>query len=224
MPLALKIVLIVLAVVLVLFIVLIIVGRKMQKKQEASQADIEAASQILSMLVIDKKRMKITEANLPKVVTEQIPKYMKLAKMPIVKAKIGPKVMTLIADVKVFDALPVKMESKVKVSGIYITEIISTRGKVTVQPKKKGFRAKLAEKAAKAQAEALVTRDPAEPYFNAVSPLAVDELNAGRLGTLMALYEHKTTMLGTLFGINPFDQPGVELGKKLSRSAEADIL
>ena len=76
MPLALKIVLIVLAVVLVLFIVLIIVGRKMQKKQEASQADIEAASQILSMLVIDKKRMKITEANLPKVVTEQIPKYM----------------------------------------------------------------------------------------------------------------------------------------------------
>ena len=106
MPLALKIVLIVLAVVLVLFMVLIIVGGKMQKKQEASQADIEAASQILSMLVIDKKRMKITEANLPKVVTEQIPKYMKLAKMPIVKAKIGPKVMTLIADVKVFDALP----------------------------------------------------------------------------------------------------------------------
>ena len=77
---------------------------------------------------------------------------------------------------------------------------------------------------AKAQAEALVTRDPAEPYFNAVSTLAVDELNAGRLGALMALYEHKTTMLGTLFGINPFDQPGVELGKKLSRSAEADIL
>ena len=73
MPLALKIVLIVLAVGLVLFIVLIIVGRKMQKKQEASQADIEAASQILSMLVIEKKRMKITESNLPKVVTEQIP-------------------------------------------------------------------------------------------------------------------------------------------------------
>ena len=134
MPLALKIVLIVLAVVLVLFIVLIIVGRKMQKKQEASQADIEAASQILSMLVIDKKRMKITEANLPKVVTEQIPKFMKLAKMPIVKAKIGPKVMTLIADVKVFDALPVK----------------------------KGFRAKLAEKAAKAQAEAGKAKAPAK--------------------------------------------------------------
>ncbi len=154
MPLALKIVLIVLAVVLVLFIILIIVGRKMQKKQEASQADIEAASQIMSMLIIDKKRMRIKDANLPKIVTEQIPKYMKAAKMPIVKAKVGPKVMTLIADVKVFDSLPVKMESKVKVSGIYITEIISTRGKVTSQPKKKGFRAKIADKAARAQAAA----------------------------------------------------------------------
>ena len=70
--------------------------------------------------------------------------------------------MTLIADVKVFDALPVKMESKVKVSGIYITEIISTRGKVTVQPKKKGFMAKLAEKAAKAQAEATKAKAPAK--------------------------------------------------------------
>ena len=27
-------------------------------------------------------------------------------------------------------------------------------------------------------------------------------------------------MLGTLFGINPFDQPGVELGKRLSKRAE----
>ena len=61
MPLALKIVLIVLAVVLVLFIVLIIVGRKMQKKQEASQADIEAASQILSMLVIDKTCLRLSQ-------------------------------------------------------------------------------------------------------------------------------------------------------------------
>ena len=35
----------------------------------------------------------------------------------------------------------------------------------------------------------------------------------------MAMYEHKTTMLGTLFGINAFDQPGVELGKKLANEA-----
>lgn len=152
MPLPVKIILIVLGVILVLFIVLIIVGRKMQKKQEASQADIEAASQVLSMLIIDKKRMKLKEANLPKMVMDQIPKYMRMAKMPLVKAKIGPRVMTLIADVKIFDSLPIKSEVKAKVSGMYITEIISTRGKVAPMPKKKGFRAKLAQKAADAQA------------------------------------------------------------------------
>ena len=40
------------------------------------------------------------------------------------------------------------------------------------------------------------------------------------LGALMAMYEHKITLLGTLFGLNPFDQPGVEFGKQLSREAE----
>ena len=77
---------------------------------------------------------------------------------------------------------------------------------------------------AKAQADALVTRDPADEFCNAVTTISIDELTPGRLGALMSLYEHKTTMLGTLFGINPFDQPGVELGKKLSRSAEAGLL
>lgn len=75
---------------------------------------------------------------------------------------------------------------------------------------------------AKAQAEALVTRDNPH-YFNAVSTLSIDVLNPARLGALMALYEHKTTMLGTLFNINPFDQPGVEFAKRLARKVEADI-
>ncbi len=154
MPLPVKIILIVLGVILVLFIALIIVGNKMQKKQEASQADIEAASQTISMLIIDKKRLRLKEANLPKVVMDQVPKYMRMAKMPLVKAKVGPKVMTLISDVKIVDSLPLKSEVKVKVSGIYITEIISTRGKVAPAPRKKGLRAKLAQKAADAQAAA----------------------------------------------------------------------
>ena len=76
---------------------------------------------------------------------------------------------------------------------------------------------------AKAQADALVTRDPTDEFSNAVTTISIDELTPARLGALMALYEHKTTMLGTLFGINPFDQPGVELGKKLSSTAEAGI-
>ena len=72
---------------------------------------------------------------------------------------------------------------------------------------------------AKAQTEALVTRDIGNKYFNVVSTITLDDLTPERLGALMALYEHKTTMLGTLFGINAFDQPGVELGKKLALQA-----
>lgn len=149
MPTWATVLLIILGVVLGLFVALLIVGRKMQKKQQASQADIEAASQIISMLVIDKKRMRVKDANLPKVVSEQIPKYMRMAKLPLVKAKVGPKVMTLIADVKVFDSLPLKTEVKVAVSGMYITEIKYVRGKVEPKPltKKELRRKAKAEKA-----------------------------------------------------------------------------
>lgn len=149
MPVWVRVIIIVLAVIIGILIALIIVGRKMQKKQQASQADIEAASQIISMLVIDKKKMKVKDATLPKVVTEQIPKYMRFAKLPLVKAKVGPKVMTLIADVKVFDALPLKTEVKVAVSGIYITEIKYIRGKVEPKPltkKEQRAKAKVAKK------------------------------------------------------------------------------
>lgn len=150
MPVWVRVIIIVLAVIIGILIALIIIGRKMQKKQQASQADIEAASQIISMLVIDKKKMKVKDATLPKVVAEQIPKYMRFAKLPLVKAKVGPKVMTLIADVKVFDALPLKTGVKVAVSGIYITEIKYIRGKVEPKPltkKEQRAKAKAAKKA-----------------------------------------------------------------------------
>jgi glucose-6-phosphate isomerase len=73
---------------------------------------------------------------------------------------------------------------------------------------------------ARAQAEALVAHDPDSQTVNAVGVLELDELTPARLGSLMALYEHKTTMLATLLGLNAFDQPGVELGKALARKLE----
>ena len=89
---------------------------------------------------LDKKKMKIKDSGLPKIVYEQTPKYMRWAKVPVVKAKVGPKVMTLMADERVFASLPVKTEAKVVVSGLYITEIKSVRGGAIPQaPKKKGF-------------------------------------------------------------------------------------
>ena len=135
-----NVLLVVLLIVVVALAVLYFLGRKLEKRQVEQQQALEAAAQTVSMLVIDKKKMKIKDAGLPKAVYDQTPKYMPRAKLPIVKAKVGPKVMTLIADAKVFDVLPVKTEAKVVVSGIYITEIKSLRGKaVPPAPKKKKF-------------------------------------------------------------------------------------
>lgn len=44
-----------------------------------------------------------------------------------------------------------------------------------------------------------------------------DELNAHALGMLVALYEHITFVEGTVWGIDSFDQWGVELGKQLAK-------
>ena len=73
---------------------------------------------------------------------------------------------------------------------------------------------------AKAQMEALVTRNDGTAYTNSVAVLEIDDLTPERLGALMALYEHKTAMLASLLELNAFDQPGVELGKILSLKAE----
>ena len=132
----------VIALILVIaMIVLYFVGKKMQKKQDESQAQMEAASQVATILVIDKKKMKLKDAGLPKMVLDQTPKALRGRKMPIVKAKIGPRVMSLMCDPKVYDQIPIKAEIKAEVSGIYIVGIKSVRGGKIVVPekKKKGF-------------------------------------------------------------------------------------
>jgi glucose-6-phosphate isomerase len=45
----------------------------------------------------------------------------------------------------------------------------------------------------------------------------LDALTPESLGALIALYEHKVFLLGHLWGINAFDQWGVELGKSIAR-------
>jgi len=46
--------------------------------------------------------------------------------------------------------------------------------------------------------------------------ILLPRLDAFTLGQLVALYEHKVATLGALWGLNPFDQYGVELGKQLA--------
>lgn len=78
---------------------------------------------------------------------------------------------------------------------------------------------------ARAQAQALVTRESGySEYFNAVTAIRICKLTPKTLGAMMSMYEHKTTILATLYGINAFDQPGVELGKRLCRQVEAQVL
>lgn len=50
------------------------------------------------------------------------------------------------------------------------------------------------------------------------SLLMLKQLDAWGLGALVALYEHKVFVQSVLWNLNPFDQPGVELGKKLATS------
>ncbi|MEY8339154.1 hypothetical protein AALB16_14245 [Lachnospiraceae bacterium 62-35] len=139
----LNVLLIVLAVAAVVLVILYFLGRKLEKRQMEQQQALEAAAQTVSMLIIDKKKLRLKDSGLPKMVYEQTPKYLRRSKVPIVKAKVGPKIMTLMADARVFEALPVKSEVKVVVSGIYITELKSVRGgTVPTAPKKKGFLAR----------------------------------------------------------------------------------
>lgn len=138
----------ILAVLIVVIAVLYFLGKKAQKKQSEQQAQIEANKQSVSMLIIDKKRMPLKDSALPQFVIDQTPKYLRRSKLPIVKAKVGPQMMSLVCDEKIFDSVPVRKEVKAMVSGIYIVSVRGLHGK-PIQPeqKKKGFFKRLLETA-----------------------------------------------------------------------------
>ncbi len=139
--------LVILAILVIGVVVLYFVGKRLQKKQEEQQAQISAAAQSVSMLIIDKKRMKLRDAGLPAAVVAQTPKLMRRTKVPIVKAKVGPKITTLICDAEIFESVPVKKEVKATVSGLYLTSVRGLHGSIAkTAPAKKGFRARLKQK------------------------------------------------------------------------------
>ena len=77
-----------------------------------------------------------------------------------------------------------------------------------------------------AQAQALMQGRSAEgghrhfPGNRPSSFLLLDALTPASLGALIALQEHRVFVSGALWGINSFDQWGVELGKVLARDLE----
>jgi len=96
----LTVIIVILAILLAAVVALYFIGRNLEKKQAEQQSAIEASKQTVSMLIIDKKKLRIKDSGLPKMVYEQTPFYLRWSKLPIVKAKIGPKIMTLMADEK----------------------------------------------------------------------------------------------------------------------------
>jgi glucose-6-phosphate isomerase len=53
--------------------------------------------------------------------------------------------------------------------------------------------------------------------------ILAEQLTPAVLGALVALYEHKVFVQGTIFGVNSFDQWGVELGKQLAGRIAAEV-
>jgi glucose-6-phosphate isomerase len=53
--------------------------------------------------------------------------------------------------------------------------------------------------------------------------LLLDDLTPASLGALIALQEHRVFVSGSLWGINSFDQWGVELGKVLAKDIEVRL-
>ena len=53
--------------------------------------------------------------------------------------------------------------------------------------------------------------------------ILMDKINPRNMGSLIAMYEHKTFVQGIIWGINSFDQWGVELGKQLAKTILAEL-
>lgn len=142
MPTPVLVLIIILAITVGVFILLYFLGKRTEKKQAEQDEMIQQSAQNVTMLIIDKKMMHLKESGLPQEAISQVPWYGKRSKLPIVKAKVGPKIISLISDPKIFDEIPVKKEVKARVAGLYIVSVKGLHGKAEKpEEKKKGFRA-----------------------------------------------------------------------------------
>jgi len=135
MSVAWIITIIVIVVLGALIVFLFFKGRKAQKQQDEQNEQMMKTAQTMTLYIIDKKKMHIKNANLPKAVMDSVDWKSKLVRVPIVKVKVGPKVITMVCDPDVFKTLAPHQEVKAQVSGMYINSAKRIRGPV-VEPKK----------------------------------------------------------------------------------------
>lgn len=119
-------------------------GKRLQKKYDDQQQLINQHKQALSIFVIDKKKDNVNNLKLPKQVKEQLPWMYKRRKMPVVIAKIGPQIQTLMCDERVYNSIPTKKQIKVEMAGILIVKVLTGR---LPEVKKTGIVSQIKDKA-----------------------------------------------------------------------------
>ena len=125
-------------------------NRKAMGQMIQAQDFIDANRQTVQIFVIDKKNEKPSTSNMPKMVYDQLPKKAKAKKAFLVRAKVGPQIVTLMCDKPVFNVMPVKKNVKVELAGMYIVGIT---GMNLEDKKKKTFTEKLAASANRTMAK-----------------------------------------------------------------------
>ncbi len=128
---------IVIIILAILAVGLYFLNKKLGKRMTDAQGMIEQTKQQTNIYVIDKKKDKITNVNMPKMVVDQVPSYQKILKNYFVKAKIGPQIVTLMCDKNTFNAIPVKKNVKVELAGIYIVSVVGMKSKAEMKEVKK---------------------------------------------------------------------------------------
>lgn len=119
-------------------------NRKAMGQMIQAQDFIDANRQTVQIFVIDKRQEKPSASNMPKAVFEQMPKKAKARKANLVRAKVGPQIVTLMCDKPVYEVLPVKKNVKVDLAGMYI---VGVTGMNLEDKKKKTFTEKIAASA-----------------------------------------------------------------------------
>jgi len=152
---ALDITIIVGIIVVAIFVGLYYLNKWAAKKTTEQQKFVDSSKMDVSIFVLDKKHDKAANVNLPKAVMSKLPKMYKFMKMYFVQAKVGPQIVTLMCEKRIYNHLPVKKNVKVELAGIYISNIKGLKSeyeiKQAAQKKKQQERdaAKAAKQAAK---------------------------------------------------------------------------
>jgi len=120
-------------IIIVLGVALYFLNKWASTKMVEQQETMNRVKQMVTIFVIDKKKDKPANSTLPKEVKSKLPKIYKFMKMPLVKAKVGSQIITLISDQKVYDVLPLKKNVKVELAGMYIAGMPGLKSKKEMQ-------------------------------------------------------------------------------------------